>query len=289
MRIAIIGGAGKMGRWFARFLQQEGNEVVISGRTAANLENAGRELGVAVASNVDAVKDADAVVLSVPIDTFETVVAEIGPYIRPGQVVVDVTSVKVFPVEVMHRYLSGAQVLGIHPLFGPGAAGISSQNFVLTPTDEAEKALAGKVRDFLEARGARVSLMTPQEHDEQMAVILGLSHFVAIVCGDTLLNSNKLRRAGAMGGITYRVLLTLVESVLSENAELYASIQMNLPGTVEIESLFLDRVREWAELVQKKDRAEFVRRMEMLKASLEKDNPDFGRAYQNMYRLASEL
>ena len=32
MKIGIIGGSGKMGKWFARFLMQEGYEVVISGR-----------------------------------------------------------------------------------------------------------------------------------------------------------------------------------------------------------------------------------------------------------------
>jgi prephenate dehydrogenase len=289
MKIAIIGGAGKMGRWSARFLQQEGNEIVISGRTAARLEEAGRELGVAVASNVDAVEGVDAVVLSVPIEAFERVAAEIGPHIRLGQVVVDITSIKALPVGVMHRYLSQALVLGIHPMFGPGAAGIANQNFVLTPTSEAEEALAREVKTYLETRGAKVSTMTPQEHDDKMAIVLGLSHFVAIVCGDTLLSSNKLKPAGAMGGVTYKVLLTLVESVISENPELYASIQMNLPGTAEMEALFLDKVRDWAELVKNKNRAGFVRRMKLLKEKLEKDNPDFGRAYQNMYRLASEL
>jgi predicted dinucleotide-binding enzyme len=33
MRIAIIGGGGKMGQWFADFLSREGHDVVISGRT----------------------------------------------------------------------------------------------------------------------------------------------------------------------------------------------------------------------------------------------------------------
>jgi prephenate dehydrogenase len=288
MRIAIIGGAGKMGRWFARFLLQEGHEIVISGRTGAKLREAKEELGVETASNVEAVKGADAVILSVPIEAFEPVVAEVSPHIRPGQTVVDITSIKALPVEVMHKYLSEARVLGIHPLFGPGAAGIAGQNFVLTPTSEKEEALAGKVKQYLEARGARVSMTTPQKHDEKMAVVLGLSHFIAIVAGDTLLSADKLKQEGTAGGITYRVLLTLVESVISEDPELYASIQMSLPGIPEMEALFRGKVGEWADLVKDKDRDGFVRRMKQLKEKLEKDNPDFGRAYQNMYRLASE-
>ena len=278
-----------MGRWFARHLLEEGNQVVISGRTESKIMEARQGLGVAAASNVEAVKDAEVVVLSVPIDTFEDIVAELAPHIQPGQAVIDVTSVKVMPVAAMHRHLNTKLVLGTHPLFGPGAKGIAGQNFVLTPTSNEERALADKVRDYLETRGARVSLMTPEEHDDKMAVILGLSHFIAIVAADTLLSSNKSTQPTTLGGITYKVLLTLVESVISENPELYASIQMNLPGVPDVEALFQGKVAEWAEMVKSKDRGAFIRQMKTLRSRLEKDNPDFGKAYENMYRLASGL
>lgn len=289
MKVAIIGGSGKMGRWFARYLLAEGNEVVISGRTESKVMEARRELGVDAASSVEAVKDADVILLSVPIETFEDIVVELAPHIQPGQAVVDVTSVKVMPVAAMHRHLKTKLVLGTHPLFGPGAQGVAGQNFVLTPTSNEERALADKVRNYLETRGARVSLMTPEEHDDKMAVILGLSHFIAIVAADTLLSSNKVAQPTALGGITYKVLLTLVESVISENPELYASIQMNLPGVPDVEALFQGKVAEWAEMVKSKDRGAFIRQMKTLKSRLEKDNPDFGKAYENMYRLASGL
>ena len=59
MRIAIIGGAGKMGRWFANFLLKDGKEVVISGRTEKKLLEAKQQLGgIEVATNVEAVKSA---------------------------------------------------------------------------------------------------------------------------------------------------------------------------------------------------------------------------------------
>ncbi len=278
-----------MGRWFARHLLAEGNQVIISGRTGSKVMAAKQELGVDAASNTEAVKDAEVVLLSVPIDTFEGVVIELAPYIRPEQVVVDVTSVKVMPVAAMHRHLKTRLVLGTHPLFGPGAQGVAGQNFVLTPTSDEERTLAGKVRDYLEARGAIVSLMTPEEHDDKMTVILGLSHFIAVVAADTLLSSNKVARPATLGGITYKVLLTLVESVISENPELYASIQMNLPGVSDIEALLQGKVAEWAEMVKNKDRDAFIRQMKRLRSGLEKDNPDFGKAYENMYRLASGL
>lgn len=278
-----------MGRWFARHLLAEGNEVVISGRTESKVMATGRELGIEAASNIEAVRDAEVVLLSVPIESFEDIVIELAPHLQPEQVVVDVTSVKTMPVATMHRHLKTKRILGTHPLFGPGAEGIAGQNFVLTPTNDEERTLAEKARHYLETRGGRVSLMTPEEHDDKMTVILGLSHFIAVVAADTLISSKKDNQPTTLGGITYKVLLTLVESVISENPELYASIQMNLPGVPDIEALFQKKVVEWAEMVKKKDRETFIRQMKSLKNRLEKNNPDFGKAYENMYRLASGL
>jgi len=290
MRVAIIGGSGKMGRWFANFLLKEGKEVIITGRNESKLLEAKRQLGVeATTNNVEAVKSADAVLLSVPIDNFEEVVEQVSPYMRPEQVIIDITSIKVVPVETMHKYIKVGLTLGTHPVFGPGAKGIANQNFVLTPTNERETTLAQKVRGYLETRDAKVALMTPQEHDEMMAVILGLSHFIAIVSADTLLSFDRLKQVGAISGVTYKVLLTLVESVISEDPELYASLQMSLPNMMEIEKLFQQRVKTWADLVKNKDRQEFIKRMSALRSRFEEGNPDFGKAYENMYKIVGRL
>jgi len=288
-KIAIIGGSGKMGRWFANFLLKEGREVIITGRNEKKLLEAKRQLGVEVATNVEAVKNADVILLSVPIDNFAEVVEQVCPYTRPEQVIIDITSIKVFPVETMHKHIKTGLVLGTHPVFGSGARSLANQNFVLTPTDERERTLAQKVREYLETRGARVTLMSPLEHDEMMTVILGLSHFIAIVSADALLSFDKLERMKTIGGITYKALLTLAESVLSEDPELYASLQMNLPNMTEIEELFQRIGKTWVDLVKNRGRREFVERMNALRSRLEEGNPDFGKAYENMYKLVEGL
>ncbi len=288
MKIAIVGGSGKMGQWFTRFLQQEGHEVIITGRNEKKLLKISRQQGVKTSASLEAISSADAVLISVPIDNFESVVKELQPHISPEQVIVDITSVKVMPVEIMHRYFKKNSVLGTHPLFGPGARGIAHQNFVLTPTNKNENALAGKIKPYLEARGARVTLMTPQEHDELMAVVLGLAHFIAIVSAETLLSFNKFQQTKAISGTTYNVLLTLVESVLSEDPELYASLQMNIPKIAETEEVFLKNAANWADMIRNGNRQDFTRRMNLLKDRLENIDPDFGQAYEKMYRLLEE-
>ena len=274
-----------MGRWFANFLIKEGKDVLITGRSEQKLRKVKEQLNVETSTSLAAVKSADVIIISVPIDTFEAVVKELQPHVHSGQIVLDVTSVKVSPVDIMHRYLKSASVLGTHPVFGPGARDLVNKNFVLTPTNENEQALAEKVRQYLEKLGAKVSLMPPQEHDKMMAVVLGLSHFIAIVSADTLLGLGKLKTMGDIGGSTYKLLRTLAESVVSEDADFYASLQMNLPGLPEMQELFQKNSAAWADMVKNKDRSGFAKKMNALRTSLEKSDPDFHKAYENMYKL----
>ena len=131
--------------------------------------------------------------------------------------------------------------------------------------------------------------MTPRKHDEMMAVVLGLAHFISIVAADTLVEIGKLPELKAIGGSTYRVLTTLVESVVSENPELYATLQMRLPYVTEVEKLFQMQAAKWAELVKNKDKPGFVKNMTNLKYKFAKSNSNFGQAYENMYKIMEWL
>jgi len=287
-RVAVIGGYGKMGRWFARALRAEGLYVTIAGRDETKLHEAAVELGVAAASNREAAQSAEAVILSVPIDSFESIAKEIAPAVKPGQYIFDITSIKARPIDIMHKYFGGCRVLGTHPMFGPGASFVSGQRFVLTPTNTEEWELAGVIRRYLEERGAKVAVISPAAHDELMAIVLGLSHFIALVSADTLLSLGKLKEAGEVGGTTYRLLLTLAEGVVSENPGFYSSLQMNLPGMTEIENVFLAKVKDWADMVKSSDTQSFAQRMDYLKLKFEQGDPGFADAYNNAYRLLGE-
>ena len=289
MRVAIIGGSGKMGQWLAKFLSKDGHEVIITGRNKAKLLEAKRQLDVETTTdNVEAVGKAEVIIISVPIDNFEEVIKQICPHTKPEQAIIDITSIKTFPVKIMHKHIKTGVMLGTHPMFGPGARGIANQSVVLTPTNEKEKTLAQKISEYLESKGARVALMSPDEHDEMMGVILGLSHFIAIASADTLLSLDKLKQMRAIGGSTFKLLLTLAESVISEEPEFYTSLQMNLPNIAEIEKLFQSKTKAWADLVESKDKEKFAQKMNALKDRLSQIDPDFGKAYQDMYKLVED-
>jgi prephenate dehydrogenase len=289
LKIGVIGGAGKMGAWFTQLLLKEEHEVIISDRNKAAISALQEQLSIESVSNIRVVQEADIVILSVPIDGFEELVKEISPHVRPGQVIIDITSIKEYTVDLMHQYFQSATVLGTHPLFGPGARDLANQNFVLTPTTEGETLLAHQVMLYLQKHGARVSLMPPRKHDEMMAVVLGLSHFVSIVAADTLIEIGKLPQLKAIGGSTYRVLTTLVESVVSEDPELYAALQMRLPYVTEVEELFQIQAAKWAGIVKNQDKQGFIKNMTALKYRFARENSNFGQAYENMYKIMEWL
>jgi prephenate dehydrogenase len=259
MKVAIIGGSGKMGRWFANFLLKEGMEVILSARNEKKLINLKESLKVQIAfKNAEAIKNADIILISVPIDSFEGVVKEISPFVTSNQIILDITSIKELPVEIMHEYIKKGTILGTHPVFGPDVENASNQNFILTPITPKEETLAAKFEKWLSKRGFNVIKMSPQKHDELMSVILGFSHFVGIAICDTLLSLENFEEIKGANGTSFKILLTFARKVISEDPEFYAALQMNLPNVVGVEQLFCEKAKVWAEVVRNKDREKFV-------------------------------
>ncbi len=117
VKVALIGGRGQMGRWFERFFLAQGLEVL-----TADLDT--------TPTPQEAVRQADLVVLSVPIPKVTEVVRELAPAMRPDAGLIDLTSVKQRPLSAMLAHFPG-EVVGTHPLFGPHAKTIVGQTVVL--------------------------------------------------------------------------------------------------------------------------------------------------------------
>lgn len=285
MRVAII-GAGKMGRWFTKLFKNEGFSVIVSSRTQNKVDALQAEFGVEVArNNIDALDSADWILLCVSLDSLDAVLQEISSHVRPNQVVMDISSIKVIPVNLLHSHIKKGITLGTHPVFGPGAKSLQGQNFVLTPVSNKEERFAEEFGSWLEARGSTVSVLSPKKHDMLMSLVLGFPHFVGLVAGDTLGDNSDFVGAKAVGGATYKLLLTLVEAVSSEEPLFYSNLHMSLPEMQKIEGLFLERVEEWLKLVKRKDCSGFSRRMLHVKKRLKDLDPDYEQAYKVMYKF----
>ncbi len=284
MKIAVL-GAGKMGVWFAKFFLSEGHSVVVADRKQDKLTKLKQELKVETADFAEAVSTADRVLICVSISAFEEIVKKISPAVRDGQIIMDICSIKDFPVETMHKHLQGSLVLGMHPVFGPGSTTIENKTFVLTPTNSQEEKFAADFKKWLVTKKARVFVMPPKKHDQLMSVVLGLPHFLGLVACDTLLEQADYSETKDVAGTTYRMLFTLAEVAALENPELFASLQLSLPEMEKIESSFIENANEWLNLIKQKDRAAITRKMEQLKEKLMKASGDYEQSYKTMYKM----
>ncbi len=228
----IIGGAGGMGRWFARFFKANGADVVIVDRSERTGEIA-TELGVnyrtadILKDAVDEIGDMDILLLSVPIDLTVKAIERVCPVMRRGSLIMDVTSVKKVPVEMMARYTAEeVEILGTHPLFGPSAKSMEGQTIIFVP--ERVNRLYKWVYELFVRSGAKIEILSAEEHDRLMSVLQGLSHFVLITLGITLKELNfDVGAARRFMSPMYEILIDFAGRILNQDPRLYALIQRN--------------------------------------------------------------
>jgi len=216
--IGIIGGVSGIGRWFAAFFEKEGHPVHVSGRDTG--------LRPAEMAGVCPV-----VIVSVPIGVTEAVIREVGPHMKQESLLMDLTSLKAGPVRAMLE-TSVSEVVGLHPLFGPGVLSLEGQNIVLCPA-RGERWLPW-VRDTLGKKGATLIEVTPERHDEVMAVVQALNHLNTLVLGLSIreagISREELERFSTP---LFRARLEAVENLFS-HPQLYAEIIAGNPHASDI-------------------------------------------------------
>jgi cyclohexadieny/prephenate dehydrogenase len=190
-RLALI-GTGLIGGSIARAARAQGvvGSIVATARSAATRQRV-RELGFAdevAEKNADAVKDADLVIVCIPVGACGAVAEEIGPHLKKGAIVSDVGSVKASVLKEMAPHLpAGVHFIPAHPVAGTENSGPDSgfaELFVnrwciLTPPDNADPTAVEKLGAFWTAIGANVQVMTAEHHDLVLAITSHLPHLIA--------------------------------------------------------------------------------------------------------------
>src|SRR5882762_6933547 len=128
VKIAVVGGTGKLGAAIARRLAKAGCNVVIGSRSAEGARKVAGDLGFGLtgAANADAAAMCDIVIVTVPFAAQESTLAEIGPHVA-GKIVVD-TTVPLVPPKVMRVQLppEGSAAVRAQRLLGSGVTVVSA-------------------------------------------------------------------------------------------------------------------------------------------------------------------
>ncbi|WP_457089275.1 prephenate/arogenate dehydrogenase family protein [Microvirga sp. P5_D2] len=149
------------------------------------------ELGIADEATTDvaaSVKDADLVILCVPVGVVGAVAQAMKPGLKAGCIISDVGSVKASVVAQVQPHLpAGVHFVPAHPVAGTEHSGpdagfstlFHNRWCILTPPEGTDPAAVERVQEFWSAMGSNVEVMTPQHHDLVLAITSHVPHLIA--------------------------------------------------------------------------------------------------------------
>jgi chorismate mutase / prephenate dehydrogenase len=254
-RALVIGGCGKMGAWFVRFLASQGYGVTIADPSAP----AGRD--DAVTDWHGLTLDHDLVVVAAPIEITAGILAELAER-RPSGVVLDVGSLKTPLRAGLDKLVdAGCRVTSIHPMFGPDTRLLSGRNVIFVDLGSPEA--TAEARALFAPTMAELIEMSLDDHDRLIAYVLGLAHALNIVFFTALAESGELvPRLRNLSSTTFDAQLKVASLVAHENPHLYFEIQaLNDYGYTSLEALRAAAEKIQA-LVAAGDEPGFVKLME---------------------------
>lgn len=223
MELAIL-GAGEMGKWFAKFWSKRNWEVTITDADEEKARKVAKELGLETAEgNSEAVKEADIVLVAVPIEETPKVIGEVSSSLKDDALLLDIASVKEEIVEKMKKMDVNSELISIHPLFGPGADTLDGKRIVSIPVKAGDK--YQDFKDTLSDSGAKIEEMKAAEHDRIMSITQSLTHFILLTYLSTLNSMKDFPKAKAFQTPIFKQLLDLSKAFLKENPEVCGDIQ----------------------------------------------------------------
>ena len=295
-RIALI-GIGLIGSSLARVVRREGlaGHLAIATRSAATLKRA-EELDLGNSYHTDlaeAVRDADLVIVSVPVGSSGEVARAIAPVLKPGAILTDVGSTKGSVIAQMAPHVpAGVHFIPGHPLAGTEKSGpdagfadlFRNRWCIFTPLPGTDPAALEKLAAFWRACGSNIDTMDPDHHDKVLAIVSHLPHIIAyniVGTADDLqtVTKSEVIKYSASGFRDFTRLAasdpTMWRDVCLHNRD--AILEMLSRFSEDLASL--QRAIRWGEgdkLFELFSRTRAVRRS-IIEAGQEVDAPDFGR------------
>jgi prephenate dehydrogenase len=191
-KVAIIGTGligGSIGK--ALIAKKSAREVIGVCRRESSRRKALREKAVMecfVNDYEKALKNAELIIIATPVETVKEILKKISMIeLKPGVIVTDVSSTKKSIVDFASGFSDKYIFIGAHPLAGSEKNGVeyaSADLFhdsvcILTPGEDAGEDVVSILRHFWQELGAKVRVLSPQEHDFILACTSHLPHVAA--------------------------------------------------------------------------------------------------------------
>jgi prephenate dehydrogenase len=169
------------------------------------------------------------VFIAVPIREFEKTIISLSRFKMYNTTIIDVCSVKMFPVEVMIKYLpENVGIIASHPMFGPDSySPFRELKMVMSPIRDIYSKYNELVATFTN-HSISIVEMTPEEHDRDAAMSQGITHFMGRALKESGVSSTKINTLG------FNELLGVIEQTCNDSWDLFMDLQNYNPFTNEM-------------------------------------------------------
>ena len=218
-RFAIL-GYGRFGGALAQLLQRAGYAVRVFDPAAQPPD------ALAAASPAAAIRDADWVVLAMPVPCMQDALRQVRPLLDARHTLIDVGSVKQQPCLWLEEMLGDAiPHLGTHPLFGPLslARGERPLRVVLCPSAR-HPAASVRARSLFARLGCEIIESDPAGHDRTMAQTHAMAFFIAKALVEMGVGEDL-----SMAPPSFQGLANMLAAVRGDAGLLFAAIQRENP------------------------------------------------------------
>ncbi len=271
--VAIV-GLGLMGGSLAGALRGKCGEVVGVARRPATVEAAvGRRLiDRGTTDLAQGVCRVDIVVLATPVRTILGQLADVGPHLSQGCLVLDLGSTKAEIVAAMAQLPDHVQPLGGHPMCGKETAGLAAadpdlfrdRTFILSPLPRTTKATLDLGSALARAAGARPLVLDAVRQDSLVATLSHLPYLLAcslVASADATTSADPAAWEIVAGGFrdTSRVAGSEVTMMLD-------ILLTNRAKVLEAVEVFQGQLRELSHLLASGDEAGLRARLDGIRA-----------------------
>jgi prephenate dehydrogenase len=287
MHVTVIGAAGKMGTWFARYFLKQRCRVFVYDTNKNGLKTLKR-MGAHVVDELKfTIMNSDVVILCVPINATKRAMLQVAKYMMIDAMLIEIASIK----HEAHKTLSEVSRLYrlkpicVHPLFGPGASGIKGMKVALVPVFDGRSELRNARKIF---KGASFITVDVDEHDKIVAVVLGLTHLMNAILAKILADEKELARFKEVAGTTYRLQSMLTESIMNDEPDLFTSLIMSNSYTRRYARSLLKTTEQLCKHVVKENPRGLYSAYVRIKERLAKQ-VDFEKSYEIMYEVLKSI
>jgi prephenate dehydrogenase len=275
----VIAGVGLIGGSVGLALKRASfhGSIVGLGRRWSSLKNA-IDVGAVDSATLDfaeALSDADLLLISTPVDVIPAIAKEAIKHARSGCIITDVGSAKRRLIAEIEKVMpEDMHFVGAHPMAGSHRAGVAAADAslfdgsvcIITPSKSASSEAVDVVSELWRTVGARVELMSPQEHDFLIAAASHLPHALACALTQVVAGTENHRGKAIDFAATGFAGMTRIASgepkvwkgILLQNADMVSSMLDRLEKELAEMRKVLDS-RDEERLVEKLEQAKQLR------------------------------